>query len=169
MRTLKPCRRFWRRYYSKTCFNGSYLIVQSQGIRENGRSLGQIRRFGTQCDRNDHNESRSDFHWKCAKTWREAGINTSWCLLGCSIGDFGTIAIASAYFPMVNPIAIMAIATINGLGTSILLETAILFHRNKERGMTIGTALSTALGMSLISMLSMETASMCLHSIVKQE
>ncbi len=33
-----------------------------------------------------------DIHWKCRHTWRQASYNTSWCLLGCSIGDFGTIA-----------------------------------------------------------------------------
>ena len=31
------------------------------------------------------------FHWKCKHTWRRSAKNTAWCLLGCSIGDFGTI------------------------------------------------------------------------------
>ena len=30
--------------------------------------------------------------WQCRHTWRKASYNTSWCLLGCSIGDLGTIA-----------------------------------------------------------------------------
>ena len=29
--------------------------------------------------------------WSCRTTWRQSSINTLWCLLGCSIGDFGTI------------------------------------------------------------------------------
>ena len=29
--------------------------------------------------------------WTCQSTWRKASVNTLWCLLGCSIGDFGTI------------------------------------------------------------------------------
>ena len=29
--------------------------------------------------------------WKCKSTWKKARVNTLWCLLGCSIGDFGTI------------------------------------------------------------------------------
>ena len=29
--------------------------------------------------------------WNCKHTWKQARINTAWCLLGCSIGDFGTI------------------------------------------------------------------------------
>ena len=30
-------------------------------------------------------------NWKCKHTWKRAINNTLWCLLGCSIGDFGTI------------------------------------------------------------------------------
>ena len=33
----------------------------------------------------------SSFHWKCRHTWQRSAKNTLWCLLGCSIGDFGTI------------------------------------------------------------------------------
>ena len=29
--------------------------------------------------------------WNCKLTWKKSIKNTSWCLLGCSIGDFGTI------------------------------------------------------------------------------
>ena len=111
--------------------------------------------------KNSEENNLPKFHWRCKHTWREASINTSWCLLGCSIGDFGTLAIGSALFPIFvasNPISIMAIATINGLLTSIMLETGILYNRNKEKGMTLKQAASTAMGMSLISMVSMETA-----------
>ncbi|MFZ9072931.1 MAG: DUF4396 domain-containing protein [Paracoccaceae bacterium] len=34
-------------------------------------------------------------NWKCRHTWLRASKNTMWCLLGCSIGDFGTIAFFS--------------------------------------------------------------------------
>ena len=59
--------------------------------------------------------------WKVKSTWSQASKNTLWCLLGCSIGDFGTIA----YF-QINKIAwpvmaIMILAIINGLITSIIL------------------------------------------------
>ena len=30
--------------------------------------------------------------WKCLHTWQVASYNTMWCLIGCSIGDIGTIA-----------------------------------------------------------------------------
>ena len=48
---------------------------------------------------------------------------------------------------------IMALAVFNGLVTSIVLETIILY---KQMGLRLG--LKTALGMSLISMISMEVA-----------
>ena len=31
------------------------------------------------------------FNWKCKHTWKRSAKNTAWCLLGCAIGDFGTI------------------------------------------------------------------------------
>ena len=91
--------------------------------------------------------------WKVTTTWKQASKNTLWCLLGCSIGDFGTIA----YF-QINQIAwpvlaIMILAIINGLITSIMLETLIL-----SRQMVLNLAFKTAIGMSLISMISMEVA-----------
>ena len=93
------------------------------------------------------------FHWKCKHTWKRSAINTLWCLLGCSIGDFATIL----YFQLNNfnwtTISIMLLAIINGLITSIILETIIL-----SRQMTIKNAFQTALTMSFISMLAMEIA-----------
>ena len=91
--------------------------------------------------------------WKVRSTWTQASKNTFWCLLGCAIGDFGTIA----YFQF-NKIAwpvmaIMILAIINGLITSIILETFIL-----SRQMALNLAFKTAIGMSLISMISMEVA-----------
>ena len=35
--------------------------------------------------------STSSFDWKCLDTWKKSANNTLWCLIGCSIGDFGTI------------------------------------------------------------------------------
>jgi hypothetical protein len=76
-----------------------------------------------------------------------------WCLLGCSIGDFGTILffqLSAISWPTLN---IMVLAIINGLITSIALETIILF-----RQMNIQQAFKTAIGMSFISMISMEVS-----------
>ena len=91
--------------------------------------------------------------WSCRHTWGQASYNTMWCLIGCSIGAFGTIAyfqITGIAWPVM---AIMALAIMNGLITSIILETIILM-----RQMALKTAFKTAIGMSLISMIAMELA-----------
>ena len=94
--------------------------------------------------------------WKCKHTWRRASVNTLWCLIGCSIGDFGTIyffQITELLSPIDDKWTIMALAIINGLITSIMLETFIL-----SRQMDLKNAFKIAIGMSLISMISMEIA-----------
>ena len=95
---------------------------------------------------------QSVFNWKCNHTWKKSAKNTLWCVIGCAIGDFGTI-----FFFQINQISfpvlgIMILAIINGLITSIILETIILIRQ----GFSFYGALKTASGMSLISMLSME-------------
>ena len=95
----------------------------------------------------------ADFTWKCQHTWRRAAKNTMWCLIGCSIGDFGTILFFQ-FTEIPWPVtAIMVLAVVNGLLTSIALETVIL-----SRQMALASAFRTACGMSLISMISMEVA-----------
>jgi len=98
--------------------------------------------------------SSESFHWSCKHTWSRSAKNTSWCLLGCSIGDFGTILffqLTQIPFPV---LAIMILAIINGIITSIILETIILLKQN----FTFKNAFKTAVGMSFISMVSMEVA-----------
>jgi hypothetical protein len=94
----------------------------------------------------------SEFNWKCKHTWKKSANNTKWCLIGCAIGDFGTIL----YFQYTGiswlTIWIMTLAIINGLITSIILETVILIRQNINFQM----AIKTALGMSFLSMLTME-------------
>ena len=96
--------------------------------------------------------SSSTIDWSCKSTWKRSAKNTMWCVIGCSIGDFGTILffqLTQTTFPLMG---IMILAIINGLITSIVLETFILIRQNFS---FIG-AIKTASGMSLISMLSME-------------
>ena len=98
--------------------------------------------------------SSETFHWSCKHTWSRSAKNTFWCLLGCSIGDFGTILffqLTKIPFPI---LAIMVLAIINGIITSIILETIILLKQN----FNLKLAFKTAVGMSLISMVSMEIA-----------
>ena len=90
--------------------------------------------------------------WSCKQTWKKSIKNTSWCLLGCSIGDFGTILffqITEISFPILG---VMILAIINGLITSLALETIILLRQKFK----FKNAIKTAFGMSFISMISME-------------
>ena len=92
-------------------------------------------------------------NWKCKNTWKRSKINTLWCLLGCSIGDFGTIFYFQNINHSWNNFEIMGLAIINGLITSIILETIILLNQ-----MNFLNSLKTAFGMSFISMIGMELA-----------
>ena len=96
----------------------------------------------------------STLDWSCKHTWKRSAKNTAWCLLGCSIGDFGTILffqLTKIPFPVLG---IMILAIANGLITSIILETIILIIQN----FNFNNAFKTAIGMSFISMISMEGA-----------
>ena len=98
--------------------------------------------------------TNENFNWSCKHTWSLSAKNTLWCLLGCSIGDFGTILffqLTKIPFPVLG---IMTLAIINGLITSIILETIILMRQK----LNFSKALNTAIGMSFISMISMEIA-----------
>ena len=100
------------------------------------------------------NTDATNFNWSCYHTWKRSAKNTAWCLLGCSIGDFGTILffqLTKIPFPV---LVIMTLAIINGLITSIILETIILMKQN----FNFNNAFKTAVGMSFISMISMEVA-----------
>ena len=91
--------------------------------------------------------------WTCKHTWKRSSVNTAWCLLGCSIGDFGTIF----YFQNIEHSwvvwQVMSLAIVNGLLTSIALETFIL-----SKQMILKEAFKVAIGMSFISMIAMELA-----------
>ena len=96
-----------------------------------------------------------EFNWSDGSVWKQSAHNTKWCLIGCSIGDFGTIF----FFQYTgNPwawsvMSIMLLAMFNGIMTSIALETFILLKQ-----MPLNEAFRVAVGMSLISMVSMEAA-----------
>ena len=100
------------------------------------------------------NSANTNFDWFCLSTWKTSAKNTAWCVIGCAIGDFGTILyfqLTEIHFPFLG---IMILAIINGLITSIILETFILMKQNLD----FSKAFKTAIGMSFISMISMEVA-----------
>ena len=96
--------------------------------------------------------SSNSYNWSCNHTWKTSAKNTMWCVIGCSIGDFGTILFFQLSKIPFSVLGIMTLAIINGLITSIFLETIILMKQNFK----FKSALKTACGMSFISMISME-------------
>ena len=98
------------------------------------------------------NSKNIKISWNCNLTWKRSSKNTMWCLLGCSIGDFGTILFFQTTgigFPVLG---IMILAITNGLITSLALETIILLKQKFK----LKDAIKTAFGMSFISMIGME-------------
>jgi hypothetical protein len=98
------------------------------------------------------NNAATNFNWSCKHTWKRSAKNTGWCLLGCAIGDLGTILffqLTKIPFPVIG---IMILAIINGLITSIILETIVLMKQDFD----FPKAFKTAVGMSFLSMISME-------------
>ena len=93
--------------------------------------------------------------WHCRHTWH-ASIEEHDVVPDrlFAIGDFGTIAFFQYHrHSHGRSTAIMILAIVNGLLTSIALETFIL-----ARQMDLRAAFRTAIGMSFISMISMEAA-----------
>jgi len=122
-------------------------------IHEPGANLDLLQNFSQ--------PKEMEFNWNDGSVWKQSAHNTKWCLVGCSIGEFGTLAYYSysgitsgleLYSNMWYFYAILPL--INGLATSVMLETAILMRGQ----MDFRNALSTAFGMSFISMLMMEIA-----------
>ena len=103
----------------------------------------------------------TNFQWSDGTTWRQAANNTKWCLIGCSIGEFATLGYYQyAGWPLEVTVGttlfwfLVVLPLINGLATSVALETVLLMQGQ----MDFANALSTAFGMSFISMLGMEIA-----------
>jgi hypothetical protein len=92
--------------------------------------------------------------WKNKKNWIKSAHNTKWCLIGCAIGDFGTIAYFQFTEHSSSTLTVMLLAMFNGLMTSVIFETIILCRAKFK----IIDALKVALGMSFISMVAMEAA-----------
>ena len=97
-------------------------------------------------------QTSAAFNWSCKHTWKRSAKNTMWCVVGCSIGDFGTILFFQLTQIPFSTLGIMILALINGLLTSIMLETYILMRQQ----FNFTKALQTAFSMSFISMVSME-------------
>ena len=113
------------------------------------------------CDPDDESMNIGDFDWKDSTVWKQSAHNTKWCLLGCSIGEFSTLAYYQyAQWPLEVEIGsnlfifLAILPLINGLITSVILETILLMRGQ----MDFRNSLKTAFGMSFIGMLAMEIA-----------
>ena len=102
-----------------------------------------------------------EFDWTEGAVWKQAANNTKWCLIGCAIGEFATLGYYQwAQWPLEVPFGtpffwfLVILPLINGLATSVMLETILLIRGQ----MDFSNALRTAFGMSFISMLGMEIA-----------
>ncbi|KAM0490232.1 hypothetical protein ACHAP8_011769 [Fusarium lateritium] len=94
--------------------------------------------------------------WSSRAVWKRASVNTTRCLIGCTVGDFSAMWLLQAYYPELSMGIVMPISMASGISTSILLETVML--RVGRDSLTWLTAMKTAIGMSFISMLTMEAA-----------
>ena len=130
-------------------------IITNSGV-EKEVMINEILKIGYSVD---GEISKNNFDWSNMATWKQSANNTKWCLIGCSIGEFGTLAYYS-YSGITEGLEIGSniwimfaiLPLINGLATSIILETYMLMKGQ----MDFRNALSTAFGMSFISMLMME-------------
>ena len=60
------------------------------------------------------------FHWSCKHTWQTSAKNTMWCVIGCAIGDFGTILffqLSKIPFPVLGIIILVPIMLMVGFLT----------------------------------------------------
>ena len=101
----------------------------------------------------DSQTAGNKLFWSDKSSWIKAAKNTLNCLIGCSIGDFGTIILFQIFWPQLNIFLVMGIAMINGLISSVLFESILL--RIKE-AYSWQKSIKMAFTMSFLSMLAME-------------
>ena len=106
------------------------LLIQKPTAR--GTNMEGEVEMASCCD-SDEPSTLEEFNWKDSSVWRQSAHNTKWCLIGCSIGEFGTLAYYS-YSGITEGLEIYSrtwilyaiLPLINGLITSVILETILL-------------------------------------------
>ncbi|PLN82891.1 hypothetical protein BDW42DRAFT_165887 [Aspergillus taichungensis] len=93
--------------------------------------------------------------WTCRHTWSRSAINTLRCLIGCTTGDFTALWTLQSYAPDWGMPLMMGVSMTTGLLTSLTLETVLLAYG--KDALPLRHAVRTAAGMSLVSMLAMES------------
>lgn len=94
--------------------------------------------------------------WNCRGTMRRSSVNTARCLVGCTVGDMGTLVALQLYAPELTPAVTVPLSCAAGISTSLILESTLL-TLGPDR-MPVPVAVKTAFNMSFISMLAMELA-----------
>ena len=94
--------------------------------------------------------------WSCRHTTRRAAVNTARCLLGCTVGDMGTLVALQVYYPSLGPEITVPISCTAGICSSLALESTLLTIGQDK--LPVRVAVRTAFNMSFISMLAMELA-----------
>ncbi|KAN0096002.1 protein of unknown function (DUF4396) domain containing protein [Hyaloscypha variabilis] len=92
--------------------------------------------------------------WSSRPLWKRAGVNTLRCLVGCTLGDFSMMWFLQSQHPGLGLYTIMGFSMASGIASSMSLETLLLRY-GLDR-LHWRAAVTTAAGMSLVSMLSME-------------
>ncbi|KAE9371053.1 hypothetical protein N431DRAFT_441097 [Stipitochalara longipes BDJ] len=92
--------------------------------------------------------------WSSSLLWKRAGVNTLRCLVGCTLGDFSMMWFLQSQHPGLGIYTIMGLSMASGIASSMSLETLLLRYGIDRLGWR--AAVTTAAGMSLVSMLSME-------------
>ncbi|KAK9681183.1 hypothetical protein K7432_015717 [Basidiobolus ranarum] len=143
-------------------------ISITPSLRFNGLRLSKLttlpRTYSTCCHHKTEEPSKESSQlsirklsfWSDTGVWKRAGVNTTRCLIGCSLGDLTMFMYLTNYHPEVPILYSMPLSMAAGLCTSISLETVFLFY--KERFGSLKQAFRTAAGMSMISMLVMEAS-----------
>lgn len=109
------------------------------------------------CAVSNKTESKNNsLDWGCRHTWKRSAVNTSWCLLGCSIGEFGALLAFQEMGITHVSVATVTVPVLAGLATSVSLETGILKWSNSS--MALKECFDTAMRMSFLSMCAMELA-----------
>ncbi|KND00781.1 uncharacterized protein SPPG_03894 [Spizellomyces punctatus DAOM BR117] len=101
----------------------------------------------------DENPFKTLAFWTHGYAWKRASVNTFRCLVGCSVGDLSALYYLQTHTQLPMHVT-MGASMASGILTSVILETLLL---QMTDGMNARQAYKTAVGMSLVSMLVMES------------
>lgn len=99
---------------SLRCVSATFLVPARQSVRPYVlRSLASIplRHQSTQTTTKPPQPLQSLSFWKCRHTWRRAMVNTTRCLIGCSLGDLSTMYYLMTHHPEMHTATSMSLSS----------------------------------------------------------